>query len=294
MTEVRHPELFWPHLLARESGIDPSAAATYEEYWSTPFVRYWRVNFPGRAERDPSDGSLRCGLMTVSEYFQAIGLTQLTPPFNRETLEVCQFRTVNPLGFIGFQFGEAILIEMGYYDPFQQLVSDALGTCRFVPSYYDGSIPEKEWSNGRTEKQVTRSAGNQFVATDVNLWRGSFTGLDGISSLSDLMCADQQLLVFHKLVKRNLLQIRQALVERELGVLVELLDCRERTSTTFGQRDAGPTWSGVAAGAHLCGASAVISYLAEGVVTGDEVGTSLASYIYDFSRFALEEIAEGE
>lgn len=66
-----------------------------------------------------------------------------------------QYRSVSALGFVGYQFGEALLIDLGYYA---------------APSYY---------GNGAAS----------------NTWSGTFTGKDGIHSLDDLKTGLQESVV---------------------------------------------------------------------------------------------------
>ncbi len=81
---------------------------------------------------------------TFSQFLLKLGQRetgQKNPPYNIE----------NSLGFIGkYQFGEALLIDLGYYQ---------------ASNYYNGG------SNG----------------VDKNYWRGSWTGKDGINSKGDFL-----------------------------------------------------------------------------------------------------------
>ena len=69
-----------------------------------------------------------------------------------EQWDVMSYRSLNSLGFVGYQFGEALLIDLGYYDD----------------DFYYG--------NGASS----------------NTWDGTWTGKNGVNSLEDFMTAAAQ------------------------------------------------------------------------------------------------------
>jgi len=86
---------------------------------------------------------------TVDEFFpQYTSWSQLTD----EEWDVMSYRSLNSLGFVGYQFGEALLIDLGYYDD----------------DFYYG--------NGASS----------------NTWDGTWTGKNGVDSLEEFMTAAAQ------------------------------------------------------------------------------------------------------
>ena len=86
---------------------------------------------------------------TVDEFFpEYSSWSELTD----EQWDVMSYRSLNSLGFVGYQFGEALLIDLGYYDD----------------DFYYG--------NGASS----------------NTWDGTWTGKNGVNSLEDFMTAAAQ------------------------------------------------------------------------------------------------------
>ncbi|MEL6267024.1 MAG: 1,4-beta-glucanase, partial [Pseudomonadota bacterium] len=87
--------------------------------------------------------------------------------------DAMSYRSMNSLGFVGYQFGEALLIDLGYYDD-----------------------------------DVFYGAG---AAT--NTWDGTWTGKNGVTSLDDFMTADAQEVAIQEAFGFNLRIIRDGLAQ---------------------------------------------------------------------------------
>lgn len=98
---------------------------------------------------------------TVGDFFpQYTSWSQLSD----SEWEIMAYRSMNTFGFVGFQFGEALLIDLGYYDD----------------DHYYG--------NG--------------AAT--NTWDGAWTGKNGVESLEDFMTAEAQNVAIREAFGHNL------------------------------------------------------------------------------------------
>jgi serralysin len=121
------------------------------------------------------------------------------------------------------------------------------------------------------------------MATDVNRWRGRFTGKNGVRVLDDLFSPMLQDMVMLELAQYNFGQLDGAL---------RLAGCKlaDRLKAVFKSSGCGTvTLSGLLAGAHLCGVRAVSGYLLDAQGAEDETGTSLEPYLLRFSGHAIEE-----
>ncbi|MTH99982.1 1,4-beta-glucanase, partial [Roseibium sp. RKSG952] len=85
--------------------------------------------------------------------------------------ETMAYRSQNSLGFVGFQFGEALLIDLGYYDD------------------------DKFYGNGES----------------TNKWDGTWTGKNGVTSLEDFMTKEAQTVAIQEAFGFNLQIIEDGL-----------------------------------------------------------------------------------
>ena len=266
-------QLFSSAFLAFESGVDPALLDWYVEHLDKPVMRYWRVLAPGQVERDRITGEPLSEVITVSEYFERIGVRHMFDPEVPTCLETMQAHSTNPWGFVGFQFGEALLIDLGYYVP-------RVTTCgsgaeeREVPVYYVGSVSCANFASGRHYHLDRRGEPSEWVmATDVNRWEGRFTGLDGIASMADLKTPRAQRAVFARALTHN-----HRILERALGPLDSVLLRPENSHISL---------SGILAASHLVGAEAAARRVAGGRAAYDEAGTSADLYLDKFSGFDI-------
>ena len=272
-------DLFLKKLLAFESSIDPANYALYLENYSKPIIFYPEVVFPGRVIRNSSSGDFNFKLMTYNEYFSAIGVEKYFKLKDSDCIATMQYNSMNALGFIGYQIGESILISTDYYKP-KQVNSFINDRELVVDSYYYGAVPNLVWANACTETLYQLPDTTKIIlATDINKWEGTFTGKDGLNSLSDLFRPEIQEKVIRGLMNYNYRYLVNLLNQKGYS-LEKILN-----SSPF-------TLSGILAGTHLVGSKAVANYLALGTLAQDEFGTSLLKYLTDFSYYAISYSSE--
>lgn len=159
-----------------------------------------------------------------------------------------QYRVENSLGFMGkYQFGEPLLIDLGYYQ---------------ATIYY---------MNG----------------ADRNNWFGSWTGKRGIRSKADFLNTPAvQEAAIREAFALNWTRLNGALagsgrsVNDYLGRAMTFNDQGVSKTVTI-------TLSGVMAGAHLRGPYGVADLLLKGVVSADEFNTSILRYVNEYGGYAV-------
>lgn len=288
-------EAFRSRLLARESGIDPGRHDWYVGHLDLPVILMPKVSSPGRLVRSAETGLPVKAMMTVREYFASLGVGEWFRPGERSTLRRMQYASTNALGFIGYQFGEALLTTLGVYEP-EQIVVPGEGRC---PRLYCGDVPNECWRDGRTEHvYVNPWSGLTTVATDVNRWGGRFTGRCGVSSLDDLRTAAAQESILRVALRTNSGDIQQvlALAQSEEGRALACL--RLPASCTDGRMLQGAPstyfYSGLLAAAHLCGSNAVCELLRTGRDAADEFSTPMAAYVEEFAGYDMAALLNEE
>lgn len=256
---------FLEQLLAQESGIDPALFPWYVREFDSPVLSYPAVMAPGRGIRDARTGRFTFRPTTVARYFEALGVHEFFDPRDANCIEAMQHASTNALGFIGYQFGEAILIDAGYYRPERVRIDDR-GRIETVESYYIGTIDESAWSGGRTEMLYEMPGTHRLVlATDVNRWRGTFTGKHGVRTTADLKDPAKQ---------RRVMRAVAALNYRRIKAIFK--------QTSYALKP-GETWSALIAAAHLSGCEAAARFALAGTSVADQFGTGIHTY---FERFA--------
>lgn len=273
---------FLEALLEQESGISPAKAAFYRANADRPVLAYWKVEAPGRVWRRPDTGEPETERVTVREYFARIGLPNPESLTGPEALGRWRYAVINPWGYVGYQLGEALLAETGHY---RFCMSKAGARGMRLPSFYSGEVPATAWARGRrTMRHTLAESGTQIIATDVNLWRGTFTGLDGIHTFADLLRPDLQEAAFRRILRHNVGQLtaRLRIMGLELDRLIERAAARLQAPVTL---------SGCLAAAHLCGVVGLIDALARDGDRHDEAGVSLSSYLTRFSGYSLDTLA---
>lgn len=278
---------------AFESSIDPSQQAFYEANWNNPVMDpYPLVEFPGRVIRNPATGDPEMSeKLTVEQYFEAIGVADL---FDHGTAtiswEYIQSQVTNYLGFVGFQFQESDLYDLGYYK-----YATVAYQGKIYPSHYV-DVPNSNWTNGRTGFLDTNPSqvSEPTWVTDVIHWdAGQFTGKYGVSSYNDFINPTK-----HKLI------IQDHFVNKFYGIVSELAKHDKRLNdylgTTITWNGLNPsvspppgnransviiTLSGLLAGAHLRGAEGVIELLVNHQNPADESGTYILQYVQDYAGY---------
>lgn len=155
------------------------------------------------------------------------------------------YQSTNSLGFVGFQFGEALLIDLGYYD-------DTV--------YY--------------------GAGATTNTSD-----GTWTGKNGIESFAELKTKDAQSVAIQEAFGLNLSIIEEGLsnsgqsLDNILGTTSTYTNSDGTTETVV------LTLTGTMAAAHLRLAYGTLNLLQNGAVYPDEYGTSILQYIDQFGGY---------
>lgn len=282
MIRFFQPGSFLHSFIAFESGIDPLRCDWYRENLSRPVLTYWRVLRPGELRRDFVTGNAVREPVTIKEYFCRIGVGSLCNELSVEALDRAMYQVINPWGFIGCQLGEALLIDTGHYRPRVVEVESPNRASLTYERYYSGECPSSCWAEGRSERVISLASGKAIIGTHTNEWAGSFTGLDGVYSLNDLMKGDVQLLVLKRTMKVNFHRLETALSEKGQSTCEALERINRKRSRQVGR-------SGLAAAMHLCGVWAVADYLCHSTPAQDETGTTLVSYLDRFGAFPIDE-----
>lgn len=265
---------FLASLLAFESGVDAAKFDWYVENYHAPVMSYPKVIWPGRVVRDFETGDISFEMIPVQEYFTSLGVGELFDANDPSCIHRMQYRVVNALGFVGYQLGEGILITTGYYTP-EEITIEA----EKLERYYSGSAPTSLWQHGCREARYKLPGTDKWImATDVNCWRGTFTGKDNIHSFADLLQPDRQELVMREIVSHNYHCINEELKERGLTLQSAL-------RRFFSAEASAYTLSGTLAAAHLCGPYGVLELFLSGAQAKDEFGTSIMQYLADFADY---------
>ncbi len=278
-----------------ESGVNPSLADFYLENYDNPVYTYAQVTSPGRLVRDCATGQMISEPTTIREFFTKIGVNQYydpTTPYDADMFTKMQYNSTNAWGFIGYQLGEAVLIDSGYYSP---TTVDVDG--KNYESFYM-FVPDSTWQGCKTEAlvEVEGSGGNMVYVTDTNRWEGTFTGKNGVKSMADLRTVDGQEMIMRDAMHFN------------YGIITKLLDDANMTweqalakswpgTDKFGNVVTGydeqgnvipvkPTMSGILAAAHLRGAWGTARLLTKDEITCDEINTCITKYVHKFGGYA--------
>jgi len=277
---------------AFESSIDPSQKSFYKTNWDKPVLDpYPLVYKPGRVVRDYSTGNpVMSGPLTVSEYFEAIGIAQFfhkgTPLTDWESI---QSKVVNYLGFVGFQFQESDLHDLGYYIYGTHYVSG------YYPSHYV-DIPNSNWAYGITGFLDTdpNQVSEPTYVTDVIHWdAGTFTGKNGVHNYRDFTNPEKHKIIIQDHFKNKFDGIVTGLTQHGktlddyLGTTVTWNGLDPSVSPPPGGRSNSVTitLSGLLAGAHLRGAEGVIELLVMHENPADESGTYILQYVQDYAGY---------
>jgi hypothetical protein len=278
---------FLDHLREFESGIRVDKFDWYIDNYERPAISYPKVESVGRIARDPSTGNGVNVQMTVRGYFQALGIDDLFDMDSPNCMRQMQYAAVNFLGFVGYQFGEAILSTCGYYEPEIIQIQDEDDEISCVRRYC-GEIDNKVWAGNCNEvfyhSPFTRAT---MIATDVNRWHGTFTGKDEIHSFTDLKQPEKQELVIRSVLRHNYEFIAKALdifcddgISRRIG--------NEIIWPSSKNADIGHlSLSGALAAAHLCGPEGTVKFLTETRDARDEFGTSIERYLFMFHGYLI-------
>lgn len=278
---------FLTALLEFESGISPEKHHWYCENFETRVVPYVRVNSPGNVWRDPLTGLHQAVTLTVQEYFHSLGVLHLFDRTDPSCLRKMQYSCMNPWGYIGYQVGEALLSELGYYEP-RLITSGVNGLEKVVRTYYCGSLPEETWAAGVREHLFYREESSEWmIGTDVNRWAGRFTGKGGILGIVDLVDPLKQDEMMKVVMRHNL-----AKLDRMLKALGGSVKESESMWWEFSDKDdcyrVGCSVSGLLACCHLSGVSGTFDLLKASLVHRDQLGTPSLRYMKLFADLEVE------
>ncbi len=264
-----------------ESSIDPKQAAYYAENYNNPnAIKYSQVEYPGRVIRDYKTGKPLSSITSIKGYFKKIGVDHLYDPKSTDPnmFKLMQYSVTNYLGFIGYQFSEQDLHDLGYYNYHK----DAQG----LPEYYS-DIPVSNWAGGVRNKVM----GNVDI-TDVNRWKGTFTGKHGIYTMQDFKDPKKQDFIAKDHFKFKHDNIVKFLAERGkkledyLGTKLYWSTLKPVFILPVGRSDAVTvTMSGLLAGAHLRGAKGVVELLVDHKNPEDENHTAILQYVQDYGNY---------
>lgn len=279
---------FLNSLLTFESGIDPDRHDWYVANLDVPVLECPVTTSPGQVVRDLQTGRHRIAMVTVADYFRSLGVFEHFDPADPGSLRLMQYRSTNAWGYIGYQLGEEVLREAGYYEP-AKLKVEFEGCAIICPVIHIGGVPVSNWTGGRRERLLETGDGSFTVATDVNRWEGVFTGRNDVASLEDLMLPAAQELIIREVIGNNLRSLTRGLGEAG----VSLTDCfalhwLASPKAAASSLEVRCTLSGIVACCHLCGSAATLDLLTSSAVPQDELGTSALDYMARFGGYAIE------
>ncbi len=281
---------FLEAIMTFESSIDPAQADYYAENYNTPnAVHYQRVEYPGRVLRDINGNTVSVG-MSIKQYFDTIGVGDIYVRGSKdpEMFKQMQYSTTNYLGFIGYQFSESDLWDLGYYTNYTDIPVPPIEMV--IPKYYS-DVPVSNWANGVRGRVMETSRGLTMV-TDVNTWTGTFTGKHGIESmetfkshLQDYIIKDHFVFKYNNIVKG--LAAHDKTVKDYVGKTIYWNKMNPPVSHPPGNRSNAVTvtYSGMLAAAHLRGAQGVVDLLYSSKNDADENGTYALQYMQDFGGY---------
>lgn len=267
-----------------ESSIDPVMAKEYaDKYLDSNAVRYQEVAKPGRVIRD-DNGVPLMETTSYKDYFLKLGIDHLYVPGSTdlEMFRRMQYSVTNFLGFIGYQFSEADLWALGYYENY-----DAYGNQK-----YYSDVPVSHWAHG-VRSFVEKAGPLQIRITDVNTWTGSFTGKHGIHTMDDFKDPEKQDFIAkdhftfkHDRIAEVLADVRKK-IDNYLGTTLYWNQMHPPVSPPPGGRSntVTVTMSGMLAAAHLRGADGVKDLVYLHKNDHDEIGTYALQYMQDYAGY---------
>lgn len=295
-----------------ESGISMARCQAYADGYDVPdAASYARLmvdgegNYiPGRLLRDRATGGYTREANSYREFFQKLGVDHLfdvNDPCNADTLRAMQYSSLNAWGFVGYQLGESVLIEAGYYAPRRATIDGET-----YEVYYQWPDSDRVWSCAGEmdcdcfdesnnfdpggahcvpeERLIPFTLGDGTVrnrlVSDTCAWEGTFTGKNGVNSFEDLKTQQAQETIIRDVMRNNIATIRR--VVESNGMRWE--DVFEQTYQYEGQ-DVRITMSGLLAAAHLRGAFGTANLLLSGQASADELGTNILHYVHTYGGY---------
>ncbi len=247
-------------------------------------------DIPGRIDL-ACDGSVVGETHSVKRYFQKLDVDRFYD--NNASLEErkrmirkMQYSSLNAWGFVGYQNGEATLIDSGYYIP---ITENGL-------SKYYSARPASEWAATGTGRQSEDTCTGvketitfmwpggtvQLITPQVNEWLGTFSGKDDIYHFDDMRIPAKQEQIIRALMRSNYIKFRNLMQERGKDwsdILGTSYDYKHIENGQQVIKTTTITMSGIIAATHLRGALGVILAIFEGTDSGDETGTTAGFYM---------------
>lgn len=155
------------------------------------------------------------------------------------------YHSTNSLGFVGYQFGEALLIDLGYYRD---------------DVYYLG---------GDT----------------INRWDGTWTGKNGVNSLDDFKTHAAQDTAINEAFGYNFEMLTHYLGQQGRSIADYVGETVSYRDVNGAMVDVTLSLTGLMAAAHLRGASGLATLLLSDTASTDEYGTSILKYVKDFGGY---------
>ncbi|KER04098.1 hypothetical protein LGZ99_08750 [Photorhabdus temperata] len=272
-------EDLFTELLLKESGLDPNKSEIYKRKLDINSIYYFDVSSPGNLVRD-INGKPRRKNMTYREYFEALGIADISKELNTSYLASACYRVVNAWGFIGIQIGESALYSLGVYIPKKETYNEEC-----LPCYYDHVFGDEVWSNGRKIKKYTHNdCKKNFFCTSVNEWKGLFTGKYDIHSLEDIFIPYKQKVLIYNIWKYGVDRLCELLrlKNKDLSLLTEHMKGIKDLPTNI-------TESSLLAAIHLLGPYKIYRHIISYDQCCDETGTTLDDYLIKFSGLSVVE-----
>jgi len=278
---------FLNDILEFESGIELKKRKWYINNFQNHVISFPRVTSPGKLFRNYETGEIYKDTVTVKEYFDKLGVLTEYNKNDISCLKKMQYRVINPWGFIGYQLGESILMTLGYYTP-ERVHTKANGKSIIVDRYYAKILNNNIWKHKKKEQLIKYNCNEGYVlSTDINRWKGNFTGKNNISNINDLFNSRNQDKVMLDIMLYNLNSIKKLLKENRTGFDIIkniLLILNKSNFTTYF------SLSSIFAAAHLCGSTGTANYLIKKLISKDETGTTITQYINNFSDYSFSEL----
>jgi len=295
-----------------ESGISTAKCQEYADGYDVPdAASYARLmvdgdgNYmPGRLLRDRATGGYTREANSYREFFEKLGVDHLfdvNDPCNADTLRAMQYSSLNAWGFVGYQLGESVLIEAGYYAPRRAAVNG-----QDYEVYYQWPDSDRVWScegeadcncfdeddqvdpNGSHcipgERLIPFTLGDGTVrdrlVSDTCAWEGTFTGKNGVNSYADLKTQRAQETIIRDVMRNNIATIRRVVESNGMS----WNEVFEQTYQYDGH-EVRITMSGLLAAAHLRGAFGTANLLLTGRASADELGTNILHYVHAYGGY---------
>lgn len=275
---------FLHNLRAFESGINPEQFNWYVSNFNKKVFNYPTVYSPGELKRDFATGNHLLEAISVRRYFEVLGVLDMFSLSDPTSLHLMQYHAINPWGFVGYQIGEAILKEAGYYIPEKVTHRMGIDDDSDYERYYFGSYDNSLFSDGRREGfYKILEDDSVIIATDTNRWAGTFSGKTGLFSFEDLKQPEKQDAVMKNLMSHNL-----KIIQKKIALSGTTLSAYLEHRWLYREEYISCSLSGILACAHLCGAQGVVDLLLKDKMRNDELGTPILLYMQKFGGYDLK------